>query len=47
MVMFFRTTSSKIVSFHQVLCHRQQKYYDIKIIKCDGKQNVGLYINRL
>ena len=47
MVMFIGTASSKIVSFHQVLYCRQQNYDDMKIIKCDGKQNVGLYINRL
>ena len=47
MVMFFRTTSSKIVSFHQALYCRQQNYDDIKIIKYDEKQNVGLDINRL
>ena len=47
MVMFVRTASSKIVSFHQVLCCRQQNYDDIKIIKYDGKQNVRLDINGL
>ena len=45
--MFVRTASSKFVSFHQVLCCRQHNYDDIKIIKYDGKQNVGLDINRL
>ena len=47
MVMFVRTASSKIVSFHQVLYCRQQNYDDIKIIKYDGKQNVRLDINGL
>ena len=47
MVMFVQTAISKIVSFHQVLCCRQQNYDDSKIIKYDGKQNVRLDINRL
>ena len=47
MVMLVRTASSKIVSFHRALCCRQQNYDDSKIIKYDGKQNVGLDINRL
>ena len=47
MVMFVRTTSSKIVSSHRALCCRQQNYDDIKIIKYNGKQNVRLDINRL